>query len=437
MPYFFPVKLRGVGFVDVESLSSYIHRLAHVHGVSIGQLLRYAYDLYAEDNSGFNKAPPIFGLQGDLSVYVRPNFTTQETVRVIEHVTGLKNLGSSTFLSLYEALDRSVGVFSRYMRWCSICMGEFEAQGDSGYFKLIWHLRSVVHCPTHGVKLIDKCPHCDGKQSTFGVRREAIKCQQCGESIAGKITEDDMSNSWEVECIDLLNLVRFISKNSGYVFPKNGVRKVVSKLFDDAWKNKEEEKFWSVIPKEECIGIDTGHKPMTLTIARRVAYRLGVNLLDLLSGEIEMYSATLDSEWLSDLPIDIKPKKRKKQHDREKIHKNIIKVIKSRKDKSPPAFRVVAKEVGVSTGCIQYHFPSLAHAIIEDHKQWQHAEQLRKRREARSQAMQYLTNKDNYGITKSRKSAYKYIREKTGLPKFILKEEINEVYKILNGETHE
>lgn len=417
--------------MDIESLSSYIHRLARVHGVTIGHLLRHVYSVYADEFKKFRQTPPEFISRGDLGVYVRPNNTTIETVQVIEHVTGNKSLRSSTFLSLLKVLDRSSGIYSSYLRWCPACMGEFEAQDDEGYFKLLWQLKPIVHCPIHGVPLLDVCPHCGGRQGTFGIRNSAVYCQNCGESLSDGVDRDNLSNSWEVEAPDLIELVDLISRDINLEFSEVGVRKVVSYLFDLAWNNNEEEKLWAVIPRGECISIDTGHKPITLTLARRVAHRLGVKLTDLLSGSIDMYKSPLDGSWSNDLPMDIRPKKRRKFHNREKLHENIIKVLNEYKKHHPPPLKLVAEKVDVSTDCIRYQFPAVAQKIVANHKQWRQAEQLKKRHEARVAAFKYFNDITTSGVAKSRKSAYKKIREETGLPKFLLKEEINSVYKIL------
>lgn len=431
MPGLFPLELRGVGSVDIESLSSYIHRLARVHGVTIGQLLRHVYEIYAEDFRSFRQTPPVFKSRGDLAIYIRPNNTTIETIQVLEHATGNKILRSSTFLVLLKALDRSQGVYSGHLRWCPACMGEFEAQGDEGYFKLIWQLKAIQHCPIHGVSLLDKCPHCGNHQGTFSIRAASVHCQNCGKSLSEGVDRQTLSNSWEVEAPDLIDLVDLVSRNSDLEFPAEGVRDVVSYLFDRAWHNQEEKKLWDIIPRDECISIDTGDKPITMTLARRIAHRLGVNLTDLLSGTIDMFGPQLDPAWSTNLPLDIKTKKRRKLHNREQLHQNIIKVINECKKHHPPPLRLVAEKVGVSADCIRYKFPAVAQKIVEKHKKWSEAEQIRKRREARAAAFRYFTDKSSGGIARSRKSAYKKIREETGLPKFLLKTEINEVYSIL------
>lgn len=432
MTIFFPVKLRGIGSVDVESFSSYLHRLALCHGVSIRKLLIYTFEYYLDKSKSGDEVLPVFHARGDLTIYVRPNQVTRKTIEVIEFATGNHNLKSSTFLSLESSLNRSVDVFSSRIRWCSDCMAEFREQGDSGYFKLIWHLKSIKHCPTHGTELLDKCPHCGGYQGLYGRRTDAVLCQKCGGSLGLQKEILCHANSWEVESPDLLDLVKQISRKSELNFPSSGVKNIVSYLYDAAWRNEQEDKFWKIIPRNECIGIDSGQIPVTLTNARRIAFRLGVDLVSLLEGTIDQCSDLLDSDWFAHLPREVKPKRRKKPHDRAKIHIAVINLLKRSKKTHPLPLRMVAKEVGVTVGCLQYHFPTLSHKIVEDYRNWHKSELVKIRQRARVEALKFFTDRKNYGPLQSRKAAYKSIRENTGLSKFMLKNEIKMVYDVLS-----
>ena len=147
MPYLFPLSLRGVGTLDVEALSSYIYRLAIAHGVSTGRLLTHILSWYGADHPEAREGLSSIYSTGDLSIYIRPNHGTLQMVNLLAHTTGNDRLRCGTFLALQDALDRSVNVFSQRVRWCQACMAEFHKLDDPGYFKLLWHLKAVTHCP--------------------------------------------------------------------------------------------------------------------------------------------------------------------------------------------------------------------------------------------------------------------------------------------------
>ena len=149
MNYLMPIEIRGIGTPDVESLSSYIHRLACAHKVTVSALLRNVVQWYKLRNANKNICFNDNGFAGDLSVYVRPNQATFDLVAMLSEAIGESNLLGTTFVSLNKSVVRTPGIFSQKIRWCPYCMRNFEINRDDGYFKLLWSVTSITHCPVH------------------------------------------------------------------------------------------------------------------------------------------------------------------------------------------------------------------------------------------------------------------------------------------------
>ncbi|MEW8185897.1 MAG: TniQ family protein [Candidatus Thiodiazotropha endolucinida] len=434
MPYLFPLSLRGEGTVDIEAVSSYIHRLAEAHAVTVGRLLRHVHSWYCADYPELKSNLTDYGARGALPIYVRPNSTNEHIVKMLIHVTGQQGLRSGTFVALNLALDRSVGTFSRKMRWCPACMAEFEQQGEGGYFKLLWHIQAITHCPTHGLQLQDLCGLCGAAQVGYGYKRECTVCQACGGPLSAGVDQCERGSSWSINGSDLIELVENIACRPAVTFPEGGVRRVVSELFDRAWEQGQEQRFWSLIPRDECLSITTGQRPITLMLARRLAYRLGMTLPNLLHGEVELSSPAIDPIWCERLPAEMVPKKRRSQHNRKSLFKKVSGILKDAKGTSPPPLCEVAKTVGVSTGCLQYHFPVLANDIVKRHREWKRTAKEQKRVAAQAAALVYYSDKTK--AIKSRKHALRILREATGLPKNVLRKAIAHVDEGRNYGVH-
>lgn len=424
MPYLFPLPLRGIGTLNVEALSSYIYRLAIAHGVSAGRLLTHILSWYGADHPEAREGLSSIRSTGDLSIYIRPNHGTLQMVNLLTHTTGNDRLRCGTFLALQDALDRSVKVFSRRVRWCQACMAEFSRLDDPGYFKLLWHLKAVTHCPTHGVKLIDKCAKCGSHQGSVGVRHNCTSCCECDAPLSQGLDATEMAASWVNHGADLIELVETIASDPNLAYPTKGVQNVLSAIFDKVWADEQEQKFWSLIPKDECICIVTGHQPVSLTTARRLAFRLGMRLPDLLAGIADTTSGVLEPTWTEVLPAEMRPKKRRKPRDRSKLLKKLHDVLSVHEKTRPPALKTIAREMDVSVGCLHYHFPTQARDIIEHHRSWREERQQRLRLEARSAALAFFTNKKYALERKSRKRALRVLRVETELPKNLLRQEI-------------
>ncbi len=435
MPYLIPLEIRGLGTPDIEALSSYIHRLACAHEVTVATLLKKVAAWYQAAHPDLVKEITKPGAAGDLSVYIRPNQGTADLVKMLIAAVNEPDLVATTFISLQNALDRSAGVFSRHMRWCPLCMKESQAQGESGYFKLLWTLKAITHCPEHRIELMDECSVCGAKQGGYGYKTEPCKCQKCDNYLSeGKVEDSSFTNSWNLSGADMFHLVDYISRNPQVVFPKDGVRAALSDLFDKAWRDGEEEKLWSIYPRDELLCVIDGITPMTITGARKIAYKFGLNLEDVLSGDISQSPEILNAEWSRKLPKDLRPKIRKKNYARDNILEKIHKAMKLYKD-SPKPLVFYAGHVSVSTGYLNYHYPVLSKRIVAGHQKWKNAENTRKKQQANNEVLNLIAGGDSPHMLISRKRALREIRRKTGLPKNVVREAINDVFeKVVLGK---
>ncbi len=429
MTTLFPLAMRGLGTVEVESLSSYLIRLAIAHSVSIWKLLEHAESIFIAKHGQSPLNLKYIRAYGDTSTFVRPTETTRQIVDVLADVTRQTHLRCGTFLALELALDRSTGVFEKETRWCPACMAEFELAEDSGYFKLIWQLTAVTHCPTHGVGLIASCPMCGSSQGGFRARKSCVRCTKCDASLSMRRNQEDIKNSWDLEGADLLELVEVVASDAKLAFPSQGVRAMLSTVFDEVWAREDDLKFWKLVPRHECVGIVTGDQPVTLTTVRRLAYRLGMQVSELLAGKVDATSGLLDVEWTQVLPKDMRPRKRHKSYQRAELHHRLNTALRENNNGSAPSLKEVARKTGTTVGCLRYHFPEQARQIIDHYLSWREALRARKALEARSAALEYFTSAKHSFQKKSKKQALRYLRAETGLPKYVLRHEIDRVMR--------
>jgi hypothetical protein len=429
MSILFPLSLRGYGTYEIESISSYVHRVACIHHVSVGQLLNYSFGWYSEKH-GCHLSHD-YGACGKIAALSRPKSSSEDLIKVLSYVTGEKNLRSGTFLPVDKALDRAVGQFASNIRWCPSCMQEYALAEDPGYFKLIWTLLDITHCPEHRVALIDKCPECDSHQDGFGKKTICRVCQKCGASLGWYAKPNEIIPSWEVNGMDLVRFVDKLAKNPNINYPEDGLRKLLSSVFDKAWERQEEDLLWSKIPRDEYLGLTCGNTTVSLQVARRLSARLGVELHDLLMADSDSLTGLLEPAWFKDIPKEFKSKKRKTRHNRDEIFEKLLGYTSDAYKDIPLPFAQVAKLMGVSKGYLEYHFPEICKTLSERYRNWEMQELLKKRQLAWAEALQYFNRDSDAYPNLSKTEALKSIREKTGLPKNMLREEINAIYALL------
>ncbi len=431
MNLLFPLPIRGVGTVDVESLGSYVHRLAFTHRVTARLLLSVTAE--RAHYTKFTKTTrPYISIIG-LPAFVRPNKTNQDLVDLLTIATGNKSIQSTTFLALYPAISRTPRMFDKCLRWCPACMKEFENNNDPGYFKLIWSLRALVHCPVHGMFLIKKCPQCGREQKGMGRTSKATQCLFCAGSLSSVQNHGRKHPSWEHAISDLIPLISEIGNNPQFRFKKGGIKQSIRRIMNNARTNNTEHLLWKKVRQRDCIEILDDTMASSLSNARKIALQLGVNLVDFLNGEGDMGSDLLCNDWTL-LPKDLAPIKRKRNRIKADYLEKTHQYLQAQGAEKPPALIHVAKHLGVSKGYLDYNFPTLANNIVETYRSWRSEQLLQNQLKARSYAIEFFTTERFSNERHSRKNALRILRAETGLPKNTLREAISETYRILYGE---
>lgn len=164
---------------DLESLLSYLHRLARRHQVKIKDLMvkvvlpetsiqgvpcsyRFTAE-YARSINGYGKY-------------------SSELHRALTALTQVSDLARSTFLSWRRLFDgKGAGLLHPTRRWCPSCIAEGSSSSDDGFATpLLWACTVVTHCPVHGCQLVDACLKCGAKQAQISDGFTFGRCGACG-----------------------------------------------------------------------------------------------------------------------------------------------------------------------------------------------------------------------------------------------------------------
>jgi ribosomal protein S27E len=171
----YPLEPIGIGTSYVESLASYIARLADAYCVSPQTLV------YWELAAGWN--PSLQKVKTGIAQYLAGINGTRplagELVEVVERLTGQRELR-------YLTMQPWAGIFShmhllRPVRvWCPPCLEQARVEGRVIYEQLLWSILDVEVCPAHGGALQDVCPGCQETQHILGDTTRVGFCARCG-----------------------------------------------------------------------------------------------------------------------------------------------------------------------------------------------------------------------------------------------------------------
>lgn len=168
----------GVGTPFVESLSSYVGRLAAAHCVSTSSLVRYevspllSHTYMQPDKATSNSFRAAGAMNGRCK-------TATEWVDALTWLTLRNDIISTTFLPFSEIVpDR--GLLKRERAWCPCCFEEWKAGCLPIYEPLLWKVRYVMICPVHLVRLRSSCPNCGKERPHLEPQFVPGFCPRCG-----------------------------------------------------------------------------------------------------------------------------------------------------------------------------------------------------------------------------------------------------------------
>lgn len=164
----------NIGTSDVESLTSYISRVAFEYQVTPTILLKYGLidctklpkNLINSDSITFPKTINGMGK------------TTENIVNALQQSTMRDDIYFTTLLGWKGKLSQN-NLFKQNRAWCSLCFSEQIREIGFNYEKLLWSLEPVDKCRQHQTSLENKCPHCNRSLWIFSGNSRPGYCAGC------------------------------------------------------------------------------------------------------------------------------------------------------------------------------------------------------------------------------------------------------------------
>lgn len=172
----------GLGTPYVESLTSYLTRLAKVHSVSlrtlaIQELLPLLNRKYLSNPLGnslgsfWKDAARALNGTGALA---------HDWAHILESLTLRSDMRFLTLLP-WDAVLTSQRLLRATRAWCPECFVEWRKAGHPIYEPLLWSMRVVSLCLRHQRPLLDQCPHpdCHAKLPVLAPHIQPGYCSKC------------------------------------------------------------------------------------------------------------------------------------------------------------------------------------------------------------------------------------------------------------------
>jgi len=365
----------GVGTANVESLSSYITRLAEAHCVSVGILINRMVGLYYKPNTK-NKLFVRTGLfsQSDSAINGL-GVTAVDLIRALEALTGESNLQFLTMLT-WASVVPSLNLLRRERAWCSACYQEWSDTAQVIYNPLLWAIKLVNVCPIHHNFLQSICPHCQASTAILSSRARVGYCAKCqqwlGHSVAlesSEVTKQTrkkfQEQSWAADAVgELLAMAPRIQSP----LTREDISKVISRYLEEVPKGN-----LLRFSKETQISISTLWKWRqreaipSLERSLQICKLLNIPLASFLSQKDTVpVSLKLSSNRKK---VTSSPSPRRYRRFNKKLVQKILEEALG--EFPPPSPKEISKRTGTDLAYISKYFPQLCSQVKAKFKEYQ------------------------------------------------------------------
>jgi len=167
----------GMGTGLVESLASYLARLADSHLVGAADVLVCL--AAGVSDTGLSRDHRIYNLMRLRSRELNGmQQIAQHWSRLVAAQTHRHGIEQLTLLPWRHILTpRALTHASQW--WCPQCLDDWSAAGQVVYWPLLWSLRAVSVCPIHGIALEGQCYGCGAAVASLTARGRIGVCPKC------------------------------------------------------------------------------------------------------------------------------------------------------------------------------------------------------------------------------------------------------------------
>jgi TniQ len=441
----YPIPPVGIGTPYVESLTSYISRLAVAHHLSFGTL--YERLLIPTLNKAYLTTPSHLSPGSTLIGSFRSRIKNingigklaHEWAGMLEALT-LRNDIQSLTLTKLSHVTPHWELLRTFQAWCPACYEEMLQAKQIIYQPLLWTINAVNICARHGRPLVDHCPHCSRQILPLTRRVQIGFCSRCGYwlgehqgiqvTVGTPIEEDE--RAWRL----------FVTKSVGDLLA------ALAHMNDMPTKEKVMEAL------HECIAISTGGVitqfakligSSTATVSEshrgkfriplsgllKICYCLDLSIMDFLMGKNAILKSKINVKELPNAAYVVRNHRTPRPFDRRKAEMELGNFLNV---EPPVSMAEAARRIGVHHRDLYRIFPELCRKISVRYKNYQQElyriERVKREEEVR-RAVIYLYSQ---GIYVSPRPVVNYLNKPTYLGRRDVAAIIRETREKLDSE---
>jgi hypothetical protein len=365
----------GIGSPMVESLTSYLMRLADVHSVHPRVLISQEILPLLNIPRLYRDGRPIYGqltvLWKDSRVLNGRSSLTWRMVQALEQLTGRDDIRFLTMLTFVEVLSLK-NLLRRTRSCCPSCYEEWRKAGQVIYDPLLWALDVVSICPWHCEPLRQHCPNPDCAHTLLPLtsRGQPGYCEWCEQWLgsvpqrkAERPTVPEEERAWHQWVASAVG--ELLAATPSFSTPPSRERftTVIAAYTDtEAKGNISALARLLQVPRMNVWDWQQGRSVPELGTFLRIGAILGISPLCWLIGHAEEVQATQSHAPLCEPPSSEASKRRYRRMDTQKLQSALETVLQHQED-PPLSMSEVSNRLGYDSSVLLKRFPDLCRAI--------------------------------------------------------------------------
>jgi TniQ len=390
----------------VESLTSYICRLAYEHHVEVGALIQYniapalgkryiADDKSRSISSFLRHASPING----------NGIMASDWVGALGALTLRPDLAFLTLLVGTDALSQR-DLLQPVRQWCPKCYDVWRRQEALIYEPLLWSIKSITVCPEHSQQLERRCPHCSASLPWLTWHSRPGYCSACGKWLGKAGGQSQVAEKERYVAETVGDFLAYMPQLP-LTIPREGfiqsLRNLIATITDANMTA-----FARSIgrPKASLWELVHGYFPPSLAFLLQLCYQFRLSLLQFLLGIGQIVP---DESPVSQEQARMRDVRR--PFDREKAQRALEDALADRQS-APLSMREVAQRIGLPVRTIETHFPVQCREVSRRYAEYRKPlGQLRKTR-----LRQRITEAARIVLVRGEKLTYQRVGSVVGEP---------------------
>ncbi|WP_201387642.1 TniQ family protein [Ktedonobacter sp. SOSP1-52] len=390
----------GCGSSFVESLTSYICRLAQEHHLQVGALIRHIVAPCIP--KGYIDANQSRSISSFLR-YATPingnGVMASDWTKVLITLTSRHDISQLTLLACTNALSQR-NLLQSAKQWCPICYDEWRHEGSDIYDPLIWLINEIKVCTKHNVVLEKCCPHCSSYPQWLSWRARPGYCSTC-ENWLGRDKSKSQAKEKDIYIAETMeNFVAYASQLSSPIPTADFIQSLQNLVSNTTQGNMAAFSRQTGLSKTTLWELTHGVFPPSLPLLSQLCWQYRLSLHQLLIGS-EVTTCEIPS---ADEPVT--KKRARRSLERKKVQRQLENILADSHSESL-SMRKVAQQLGYHTRTIATYFPEYSRRISQRYINYckRQGEYRKARLKQRIREAAYTAHEQGFNLTTQRVGA--------------------------------